>query len=141
MSTIGIENAFYIFRLCFSKEVVSTVKSIDDDFGVMWKRLDEKYGDFVKVVDVIMNGIQNTRNIKDGENRRFIEFINIIEDSYRDLKRLGLEKEIITTSFVSIIEKKLLIDLKREWSKLVICESSIIDKTDKFSSFLRFFFD
>lgn len=30
------------------------VKSVDDDIIVMWKRLDEKYGDFVKVVDVVM---------------------------------------------------------------------------------------
>ena len=141
MPTIGIENAPYILRSCLSKEAASTVKSIDDDLGAMWKRLDEKYGDPAKVVDVIMNGIQNTRNIKDGENRRLIEFINIIEDGYRDLKRLGLEKEITTTSSVSIIEKKLPTDLKREWSKLVTCESSTIDKTDKFPSLLRFLLD
>ena len=107
----------------------------------MWKRLDEKYGDPAKVVDVIMNDIQNTRNIKDGENRRLIEFVNIIEDGYRDLKRLGLEKEITTTSSVSIIEKKLPTDLKREWSKLVTCEGSTVDKTDKFPSLLRFLLD
>ena len=141
MPTIGIKNAPYILRSCLSKEAASTVKSIDDDLDAMWKRLDEKYGDPAKVVDVIMNGIQNTRNIKDGENRRLIEFINIIEDGYRDLKRLGLEKEITTTSSVSIIVKKLPTDLKREWSKLVTCESSTIDKTDKFPSLLRFLLD
>ena len=141
MPTIGIKNAPYILRSCLSKEAASTVKSIDDDLDAMWKRLDEKYGDPAKVVDVIMNGIQNTRNIKDGENRRLIEFINIIEDGYRDLKRLGLEKEITTTSSVSIIEKKLPTDLKREWSKLVTCESSTIDKTDKFPNLLRFLLD
>ena len=66
----------------------------------MWKRLDEKYGDPAKVVDVIMNAIHNTRNLKDGENKKFVEFINIVEDGYRDLKRLGLEKEITTTQLL-----------------------------------------
>ena len=68
----------------------------------MWKRLDEKYGDPTKVVDVTMNAIQNRRNIKDGENNRLIELIKVVEDGYRDLKRLGrLEKEITTTSSVT----------------------------------------
>ena len=141
MPTISIENAPYILRSCLSKKAANTVKSIDDDLDAMWKRLDEKYGDPAKVVDVIMNDIQNTRNIKDGENRRLIEFVNIIEDGYRDLKRLGLEKEITTTSSVSIIEKKLPTDLKKEWSKLVTCEGSTVDKTDKFPSLLRFLLD
>lgn len=57
MLIINIESVFYIFWLCFSKELVDVVKSIDDDFEVMWKWLDEKYGDFMKVVDVIMNVI------------------------------------------------------------------------------------
>ena len=43
------------------------MKSIDDDYKAMWKRLDEKYGDATKVVDVIMNAIQNKRNIRDDE--------------------------------------------------------------------------
>lgn len=30
------------------------VKSVDDDIIVMWKRLDKKYSDFVKVIDVVM---------------------------------------------------------------------------------------
>ena len=33
--------------------------------------------------------------------------------------RLGLEKEITTTSSVSIIEKRLPADIRREWSRLV----------------------
>ena len=49
----------------------------------MWKRLDENYGDPMKVEDVIMNAIQNTRNVTDGENNRLIELINVIE-TYRD---------------------------------------------------------
>ena len=72
----------------------------------MWKRLDEKYGDPTRVADAIINDIRRVRAIKEGENRRFVEFIGIIEDGYRDLKRLGLETEITATSSVSTIERK-----------------------------------
>ena len=79
----------------------------------MWKRLDEKYGDPAKVADVVMCAIQNMKPIREGENKKFVEFINVIDDGCRDLRRLGLEKEITTTSSVSIIERKLPNDVKK----------------------------
>ena len=69
MPTINIESAPYILRSCLSKGPPDVVKSIDDDYKALWKRLDEKYGDPAKVVDVIMNAIQNKRNIRDGEKK------------------------------------------------------------------------
>ena len=83
MLTINIESAPYILRSCLSKEPADVVKSIDDDLEAMWKRLHEEY-DPTKVVDVIMNAIQITRNIRDGENNRRVELINVVEDGYRD---------------------------------------------------------
>ena len=136
MPSINTENAPYVLRLCLGKpfQPADTVKSIDDDINAMWKRLDEKYGDPAKVADVVMCAIQNMKPIRGGENKKYVEFINVIDDGYRDLKRLGLEKEITTTSSVRIIERKLPNDVKREWAKLV----SPVDKRDKFPSLLRF---
>ena len=108
------------------------MKSIDHDLDAMWKRLDEKYGDPAKVVD------ENTRNLKDGVNKKVVEFINIVEDGYRDLKRLGLEKEITTTTSVRVIEKKLPADVRKEWAKLVSSEDSTVNNMDKFPSLLKF---
>lgn len=110
------------------------LKSTDDELKAMWKRLDEKHGDPTKVVDVIMNAIQNSRNIRDSENNRLIELINVVEDGYRDLKRFGLEKELTTTSSMSAIEKKLPTDVKKEWAKFVSSDRSTVYKTDKFPS-------
>ena len=144
MPTITIESAPYILRSCLSEEPADVVKSIDDDLNAMWKRLDgyEKYGDPTKVVDVTMNAIQsmqNTRNIKDGENNRLMELINaVVEDGYRDLKRLALEKEIMTTSSVNVIEKKLPTKVKKEWAKLVSYDHSTVDKANTFPSLLQF---
>ena len=138
MPSINAENAPYVLRSCLGKEPADTVKSVDDDITAMWKRLDEKYGDPAKVADVVMCAIQNMKPIREGENKKFVEFINVIDDGYRDLRRLGLEKEITTTSSVSIIERKLPNDVKREWAKLISSEHSPVDKRDKFPSLLRF---
>ena len=91
-----------------------------------------------KVADVVMYSIQNIKPIREGENKKFIEFINIIDNSYRGLRGLGLEKDITTTSSVGKIERKLPNDVKREWAKLVSSEHSLVDERDKFPSLLRF---
>ena len=95
------DDVSYVLRSCLGSDPATTVKSIADDISEMWKRLDEKYGDPAKVADIIIDGIRRTRIIRQGEEKRFVEFV---EDGYRDLKRLGLESEITTTSSVSIIE-------------------------------------
>ena len=117
------ESACYILRFCLGKKATDTVKSVDDDIQEMWKRLDEKYGDPTKVADAIINTIQNVRPIK--------------EEGY-DLKKLGFEREITTTSSVSIIERKLPAEIGKEWAKLVSADNSTVDKTNNFSTLLNF---
>ena len=82
----------YTLRSCLGKEPMAVVKGVEDDIAEMWKRLDKKYSDLAKLADAIIDG------------KQFIEFVEIVECGYRDLVRIGLEKEITTTSSVSIIE-------------------------------------
>ena len=138
MPQIRARDAAYVLRSCLGKEPESLVKSIDDDVQEMWRRLDEKYGDPAKIADVIIDGIRRFRTLKEGEDKRFIEFVTLVEDGYRDLTRLGLEAEITTTSSVSIIEKALSTDIRRKWAELVSCQGSHIEKSKKFPSLLEF---
>ena len=138
MPHLQSDNVSYVLRLCLGSDPATIVKSIDDDISEMWKRLDEKYGDPAKVADVIIDGIRRTRIIREGEKERFVEFVEIVEDGYRDLKRLGLESEITTTSSVSIIEKKLPADIRHKWAEIVSADNSTVDKTNKFPSLLKF---
>ena len=139
--TLDKGDVLYVLRSCLGKEPYETVKSVDDDINKMWKRLDDKYGDPAKVADVIIDGIRQTKIIREGEDKRLVKFVNMLEDGYRDLKRLGLEAEITTTSSVSIIERKLPMDIRREWAKTVSLDASMIDKTNKFPSLLQFLLD
>ena len=61
-----------------------------------------------------------------------------MECGYRDLVRIGLEKEITTTSSVSIIDKRLPPDIRKDWAKLVSSDTSSVDEKDKFASLLKF---
>ena len=127
MPHLRSDDVSYVLRACLGSNPATIVKSIDDDISEMWKWLDEKYGDPAKVADVIIDGILRTRVIREGEEKRFVEFVDIVEDGYRDLKRLGLESEITTTSSVSIIEKKLLEDIRRKWAEIVRSQRGAIE--------------
>jgi len=108
-------SARYVLHSCLSSEPLECVNSVDDNLEEMWAQLDSKYGDPTKITDIVINAIQNFRPIREGENRKLLEFITVVEDGYRDLKWLGLEAEIMMTSSVSIIERKLPNDIKKEW--------------------------
>ena len=136
--TLDKGDVSYVLRSCLGKEPYETVKSVDDDINEMWKRLDDKYGDPAKVADVIIDSIRRTKIIREGEDKRLVEFVNMLEDGYRDLKRLELEAEISTTSSVSTIERRLPMDIRREWAQTVISDASMIDKMNTFPSLLRF---
>ena len=138
MPHLQSDDVSYVLRSCLGSDPAAIVNSVDDDISEMWSRLDEKYGDPAKVADVIIDGIRRTRILREGEEKRFVEFVEIVEDGYRDLKRLGLESEITTTSSVSIIEKKLPADIRRKWAEIVSTDNSTVDKTNKFPSLLKF---
>ena len=61
-----------------------------------------------------------------------------MECGYRDLVRIGLEKEITTTSSVSIMEKRMSAYIRKDLAKLVSSDTSSVDKKDKFPSLLKF---
>ena len=86
MPHLQSDDVSYVLRSCLGSDPATIVKSIDDDISEMWKRLDEKYGDPAKVADVIIDGIRKTRIIREGEEKRFVEFVDrVVEDGYRDL--------------------------------------------------------
>lgn len=89
--------------------------------------------------DVIIVSVQQVKPIKEGENKRFIEFVELVDNGHRDLLRLGLEKEITTTSFVSIIEKKIPENIRRDWARLISSDTSSVDNKDKFPSLSNFY--
>ena len=128
----------YVLRSCLTKIPLDIVKNVDDDLDEMWKRLDEKYGKPSKLADVVMYDIKKLSAIREGDDKRFIDLVDIVEKSYRDLLRVGIEREISNTSTVRIIEVKLPKDIRREWSREVNRTDSKVEESNKFPYLLNF---
>ena len=138
MPSLTNSTAPYTLRSCLGKEPMVVKKGVDDDIAEMWKRLDEKYGDPAKLADAIIDSVQRVKPIRAGDVKQFTEFAEIVECGYRDLVTIDLEKEITTTSSVSIIEKRLPPDIRNDWAKLVSSDTSSVCRKDKFPSLLKF---
>lgn len=129
----------YVLKSCLTGTPLESVKTVDHSIIEMWKRLDDKYGEPSKVIDVIMNDIKTMQSVKENENNKFIKLVETVECAYRDLERLNLEREISNTSTVSLIEEKLPLDIKIKWAEKVKgCTDSDVDKFNKFPSLLEF---
>ena len=51
---------------------------MDYDLKLMWQRLDDVYGRPSKIVDIVMYDIRKFKTFKDGEDKRFVEFVETI---------------------------------------------------------------
>ena len=131
------DSTAYVLRSCLTKMPLDIVKNMDDDLDEMWKRLDEKYGKPSKLADVVMYDIKKLCAIREGDDKRFIDLVDV-EKGHRDLLRVGIEQEISNTSTVSIIEEKLPKDIRREWSREVNRTNSKVEESSNFPYLLNF---
>ena len=105
------EKAF-VLKSYLAPDIKEDVDSLGDDATEIWRRLDRKYSDRSKLVDSIMAEIKQLPN--DSEDPSEIMYmIKTIERAHRDLKSLGLEREINNSTIVSMMEQKLLTEIKR----------------------------
>ena len=97
----------YALRQCLSGEALETIKGIEGDYLEMFQRLDAKYGEPRKVVDAIIFDIQKLKPVPEGDSRKFINMVDVVERSWLELQRLGMPQEINTTTMVTMVEKLL----------------------------------
>ncbi|XP_043233392.1 uncharacterized protein LOC122387342 [Amphibalanus amphitrite] len=105
----------YALRQCLSGAALETVKGVEDDYEEMFRRLDLKYGETRKLVDSIILDIKRLKPIPEGENKRFVSMVEVVERSWMELQRLGMSQEMDTTTMVTMVEKLLPRTQKREW--------------------------
>ena len=109
----------YVLKSCLSDKPLDIVKNVDHSISEMWKRLDEKYAEPSRVIDAILKEIKKLKPVKENDNNKFAQFVDTVERSYRDLKRLGLHNEISNASTVCSIEEKLPYSIRLQWGQYV----------------------
>ena len=71
----------------------SSVRCMSDQLDETWTRLDERYGDDGKVVEIVLNDIKHFGPIREHNERRLPTIIDIIENASMELKCLWRKPE------------------------------------------------
>ena len=129
------EQAF-VLRSYLSDEIKEEIEGLGEDTKQIWKRLDEKYGDQGKLVDAITSEIKKLGKSVNEDPKGTIEMIKIIERAHRDLKSMGLKKEISNSTIVSMIEERLPEAIEKEWIQTVTNKLQPEIIKDKFPALL-----
>ena len=109
------EQAFML-RSLLEPAVREEVENVEDDLELLWQRLDGKYGNVRKYVDLVLEDLSK---VPKGDGSATLVMINTVEKSYRDLERIGSEQEMGNSYMIALIEKKLPEEMRLDWIKSV----------------------
>ena len=125
----------YALLRCLSGEALTCVQGVEDDFDSMMVRLKNAYGNPCKVTDSIVKDIKGLGIIPEGDTKKLVNSINVIERGWLDMCKLNLEEELNTTSMVTLVEIILPKKLFHDWVRI---SERLADKSSLFKNLLDF---
>ena len=139
LPNVAEEEASFTLRQCLSKVALECVGACEDDVKVMLRKLDDKFGDSCKLVNVIVAEVRGLKRITaNDDTKSLINMVNVIEKGYNDLKLFGLEREFCNATVTCEVESKLSHEVSLAWFRKVYDPKSMIDRNDKFQDLLEF---
>ena len=104
-----------ILRTSLQGKALELIRGIGTDYDAAWEQLDIIYGDARNIADAVINDITKFRNLRDGEDTRFIELAGLVRRSYSILKEVGKEEDMNNSHMLALIEKKLTSEDRKIW--------------------------
>lgn len=68
-----------------AREVVGRL----DEFGEMWRRLDDRFGSSAKIVDAVLADICALKPVPEGNKPKLLHMISVVEQAWLDLGKIG----------------------------------------------------
>ena len=124
----------FVLRNHLVESVREEVANVGDNYGKLWERLDQKYGNVGKLIDAILFQIKNLPS-ESTNSRATLDMINVVEKAYRDLQHLNQETEMHNATTISMIEERLPLNIRHEWVKLVA--SKHMGSSEKFKMLME----
>ena len=108
----------FVLKGYLAKPVLEEVESCGEDYKAIWDRLDLRFGDSGRLINIIMDEITSLPNPQN-DDLATIKMIRTVEKAYRDLARLGTEHEMYNASTIVAIEKRMPERMREEWAMQV----------------------
>ena len=86
-----------------------------DDMNTIWKRLNDKYGDTLDLVEVVIKQLQELPTLKTNDDTKFIHMVDTLEKGLLDLAAIDARQDIANAYTVKMIENKLSSQMYLVW--------------------------
>ena len=115
-----------------AKALVRNIEGIDP----IWKRLKEKYGETMDLVDIVIKGVEKLPSLKHSDDAKFISMVDLLERDLQDLEAIQSRHNLANEFTVKLVESKLSRQMYLEWVKR---ENTITgnERFDKLFVFLK----
>ncbi|XP_041463438.1 uncharacterized protein LOC121414350 [Lytechinus variegatus] len=111
----GGRDALMILKSCLSGKPLQNIQGLGQDYDAAWKQLDLLYGDPRMIADVIVNDLSKIKGLKNGEDERFVNFVNLVRRSYNSLNEIGRGSDMNNSHMLALIERKMCVEDRRLW--------------------------
>lgn len=93
------------------RKPLETIRGIGSAYDTALEYLDSVYGDLRFAAD----DINNVRAVKEGEDSRFCELVNLVRTSYNTLKEVGRPHDMGNSQMLALTERNLHTDDRKVW--------------------------
>ena len=83
-----------------AKALVENMESLSD----LWARLDDKYGDKIDLVDVVVKDLDGLPSMKGNDDHKLIQMVDTLEKGILDLEAIGARNDIANAYNVKLVE-------------------------------------
>jgi hypothetical protein len=135
---VEYEEKFRDRLLCEKLDAAARTKIIgfENNYEEAWKRLEQYYGDSMKVVQCVVKQIREPDSISENNYQGLVDYSTILEHNYNRLVSLNLEHEMSNHSIMSVIMKKFPCTIEERWHDHLL-DKSAAEKAKPFPVFVE----
>ena len=123
----------FILKSYLSAEIRDEVENCGEDYDRIWGRLDTRYGNIQKLIDLILMDLKGMKYSEDAAST--LAMINTVDKAHQDLVRLNAESEMCNSTIISEIESRMPLKMKEEWATIVTKKP--LDTSQRFVTLLE----
>ena len=127
------QRAYVLKDSCLKDAAKKYVENIDD-LEEIWKRLKEKYGDKLELVEIVITELEASPTMKASDDQKFVSFVDLLEKGLQDLEAVGARSEVANMYSIKLLEKKISRTHYLAWLK----EEPNLEGTTRFEKLFSF---
>ena len=124
---------YVLKKSCLFGNAYELVKNLEREDEI-WRRLEEKYGDTIDIVDSVITDLQNINIGKFSQDNGMVQLVDILEKGIMDLTSIDKKHEIANAYTVKLLEQKLPRRVMMKWLE----EKDRSEGDDRFEALFKF---